>query len=603
MRLAWLALLVLQAAPAFADEVDGDAADALPVDDPAPAGSVQPSEALETQEALDAPQEGVWAWVKRLEGEILTEEAFEALRESEAIRVAEEALANSPSAQTESAEDLAAALRKDPLLLSSVDPNRFDIPVATNRDVQRWMRYFLGSGRRHFERYLARSATYRPLVEAKLAEAGLPQDLIYLAMIESGFNAHAHSHAGASGLWQFMPSTGRMYDLRVDWWVDDRRDPIKSTDAAVAHLADLHRMFKGDWLLAWSAYNAGPGRVRRAMAAGGTRDFWKLARGRHLPTETANYAPKLMAAAIIAKNAESYGFRVEPKAELAVDHVEVDTGASLDVLARCAGIDVDVLRHLNPGLRRFATPAEGYRLNLPQGTADAFLRAFAALPAAERVHYTHHTVKKGDTIGTIAKRYGVSPASVAQLNHLENADRIYVGMSLVIPRGPVAPTPDVSPARVRPDTHTVAAGDALSVLAARYGVSTAQLRTWNQLDGDVIQPGQTLRLHPPAATATRAARTVRYTVVAGDTASGVAARYGVSLDDLRGWNSLSSSATIRVGQVLEIRKPTWRQYTVRAGDSLGRIAQTNGCTVRQLKAWNSLSSDVIHPGQALRIRR
>ncbi|MFK7927675.1 MAG: lytic transglycosylase domain-containing protein, partial [Myxococcota bacterium] len=315
-----LSLALALGAPAAASKLNDDpsvppveSSQTLPVDDPAPA---EPAAVpLEDREATHAPQEGIWAWVVRLEGEILTPEMKRAIVErAREKRDQDAAGADGPADKADGSSKVASAkpAKTGPVVLSELDPDDYDIPLATNAHVRRWVNYFTGKGRPHFQRYLDRSAIYRPMMEAKLEAAGQPKDLVYLAMIESGFNAHALSHAGAGGLWQFMPATGRMYKLRVDWWVDDRRDPVKSTDAAVAHLGDLHKMFKGNWYLAWGAYNAGPGRIRGAMRRAGTSDFWKLVKGGHLPSETANYAPKLIAAAIVAKNAEQYGFIIKP---------------------------------------------------------------------------------------------------------------------------------------------------------------------------------------------------------------------------------------------------------------------------------------------------
>jgi len=559
--------------------------DSLPVDDAPPTGSAQapsasddpqtdPDTAPEARHdlvhapAVEAPVEGIWAWVARLEGEVLSDEAVEAMAEKAEAELAEGDLADelaAPKVPTELYDTPEQAVTVDPLRLAEVDPDAFDIPIRTDREVQRWMRYFLGPGRKHFQRYLDRSGRYVPMMQDRLQARGLPRDLVYLSMIESGFNPHALSSAGAGGLWQFMPATGRMYDLRVDWWVDDRRDPVKSTEAAVAHLADLHRMFKGDWLLAWCAYNAGPGRVRRAMSRAGTKDFWSLARGGHLPRETANYPPKLMAAAILSKNAERYGFSIDPAPPLQVDTVEVTGAAALDVLAELAGLTVDDLKHLNPGLRRTATPAEGYHLNLPLGVGSAFSTRLAKVPPDDRARFAQHTVKRGETLGRIAARYDVSTDALVKLNRLQDADRIVVGMSLLVP---------AQAGRATPTTIALAA-------------PVTQ------------QESQVSGVEPVKA----AERTVTYTVRAGDTLSGIAARYGVKTGDLVRWNSLKDPSSIRVGQALTIRQATWSLYEVRPGDSLGRIASRQGCTVSELRSWNDLTGDVIHPGQTLRIRK
>lgn len=575
------------AGPAWAGR-DTTVDDAPPAD--ASAEGASPAGPDRETPAAEAPTEGIWAWIHRLEGEVLTDEVAAAVAERAEVEAAEreaEEVLSAPSVPTRLYDDPEEALTVDPLRLAEVDPSAFDIPIRTDPEVQKWMRYFLGSGRKHFQRYLDRSGRYLPLMHDRLEARGLPRDLVYLSMIESGFNPNALSHAGAGGLWQFMPATGRMYDLRVDWWVDDRRDPVKSTEAAVAHLADLHRMFNGDWLLAWCAYNAGPGRVRGAMRRAGTDDFWKLARGNYLPRETANYPPKLMAAAILSKNAERYGFRITPAQPLQVDTVEVEGAAALDMLAELAGIDVDALRSLNPGLRRTATPSEGYTLNLPSGTAPGFLRKLAAIPDSERTRYVNHTVQRGDTLSRIAARYGVDTRTLVRLNRLQDANRIVVGMSLLVPREAGAPRSATLVAAASPP------GEAAAALDAAPGQTAVQAQAAPEPEGQAELVSATHGAPEP----------LRYTVRAGDTLSGIAARYGVSIGDLARWNRLSDPSAIRIGQALTVHRVLWRTYEVRSGDSLGRIAQRQGCSVDDLRTWNDLRGDLIHPGQTLRIRR
>ncbi|TVQ92909.1 MAG: LysM peptidoglycan-binding domain-containing protein [Deltaproteobacteria bacterium] len=588
--------------PAFAEDRISLPGGDVPVDDAPP---IEPPPEADPP-AIDAPDEGIWAWVARLEGEVLTPEAVEALRERVEVELAEESLSDelaAPDVPLDVYEDPTAGLDVDPLRLSEFDPARYDIPVVMNADVKKWMRYFLGNGRKHFQRYLDRSGAWLPLMEAELERAGLPRDLVYLSMIESGFNPHALSHAGAAGLWQFMPATGRMYDLRVDWWVDDRRDPVKSTTAAVAHLADLHKMFKGDWYLAWSAYNAGPGRVRRAAKSSGSTDFWTLSKGGHLPSETANYTPKILAAAIIAKDAERFGFTVQAAPPFQVDTVRVEGAISLSMLAQLAGVSVDELRSYNPGLRRAALPADGYDLHLPSGRGEAFEQALAAIPDSERVRFTRHTVARGETLGRIAQKHGVSTEELARANNLVDRNRIVVGMSLVVPR-PVNEPKEASQTAARPTAHTVRAGESISSVARAYGISTADLRTWNGLGTDVIHPGQVLSLQAQAEPdPVRRDRVVHYQVQSGDTLIGIGARYGVSVAELQGWNQISDPSAIRVGQVLEVRRDAWKTYVVQRGDSLVAIARRNECTVEQLRSWNQLAGSVIHPGQELKLRR
>ena len=307
----------------------------------------------------------------------------------------------------------------------------------------------------------------------KLEKEGLPRDLVYLSMIESGYNAHAYSHAAAAGLWQFIPSTARLYKMRVDWWVDDRRDPEASLDAAMAFLGELHQMF-GKWELAWASYNTGPGRVRRAMKKFGTDDFWVIEDGNYLHPETENYVPKIMAAAIIGKHPERYGFTdIAFQDELRYDTAKVEGSVELEVLAKCAGTTVKEIKALNPALRRFATPPEGYTLRVPVGSQGTFVAALAKVPKSKRVTVAHHKVRRGETVGAIASRYGVRVSDISRANGLKNANRVYVGQSLLIPgrSGSSTHVAAISgrtrtDAKTVPSTHTVRGGDTLSSIAA-----------------------------------------------------------------------------------------------------------------------------------------
>ncbi len=585
--------------------------------------SDQPAEVEDPAVQLTT-EEGVWTWVARMEGEIPDPEVVRATEELLEETRAEYALIddlNGPSVPLTFYQDPAASLAGDPLYLDLVDPSEFDIPIVVNPEVEKWVRYFTGDGRKYFARWLARSTRYRPMMYERLDAKGLPRDLVYLSMIESGYNAHAYSSAAAVGLWQFIQSTGRVYDLRIDWWIDDRRDPERSTDAALAFLADLHKMF-GDWELAWASYNGGPGRVRRSISSSGSKDFWTIAAGTWLHSETRNYVPKIMAAAIIGKHPERYGFTdIAYQDELVYDTAEVDGMVEITALARCAGVDEDTFRVLNPALRRWATPEGVTEVRVPAGRKDTFVAALGKLPAYERVAFVRHKVQRGETLSGIASRYNVSVAEMSRVNKLGNADRIFVGMSLVIPSGGMgelveaarvvsdAPAPKAAPSATRTRSHTVRSGDTLSGIAAKYAVSVADLRAWNRVKGDTIYVGQTLTLQGGSASASASTSSsvsnVRHTVARGESLSGIASRYGVPTAELQRWNDITDPSRILVGQVLTVRVPEARTttHTVVAGESLGAIARRYGCSVDEIVGWNKLSSTVIHPGQALKIRR
>jgi len=549
-----------------------------------------------------------------MDGEVPTQAAIKALEEME-----DEELAEAPTMKALGSVDVpkdvytdpVAAMSADPLFLDQVDPSEFDIPVEITPSVEKWVRYFNGPGRKYYARWMSRSTRYRPMMVKKLDAAGLPRDLVYLSMIESGYNAHAYSHAAAAGLWQFIPSTGRLYDMRVDWWVDDRRDPAKSTDAAIEYLSELNKMFDGDWYLAWAAYNGGPGRVRRSIKNSGTRDFWTIANGSWLHSETENYPPKIIAAAIIGHHPERYGFTdIDFKRELKYQTAKVEGSVELEVLSKAAGLSLDEFKYLNPGLRRWATPPEGYEVRVP--ASRKFLAQLQKVPHSKRLAYSRHKVERGETLSAIASRYGVTTQDISRASGLANVNRIYVGMELVIPRAGGAPPPPAktSTASTAPakravssaSSYTVASGDTLSQIGARYGVTTVQLQTWNTLSGTNISVGQVLKLQ--ADKAPSVARTVKHTVKSGETLTGIASKYKVQLSTLQKDNGISNASHIQVGQVLTVRTSDrgWVEYTVKGGDSLGAISNRTGHTVSEIQSWNNLSGSVIHPGQTLKLR-
>ncbi len=488
--------------------------------------------------------------------------------------------------------DPLAATAIDPLQLDRVNPAEFDIPIVTNAMVQKWMTYFLGRGRKYYGRYLMRSTKYLPMMHAELDRRGLPRDLVYLSMIESGFTTSATSYASAAGLWQFMPATARQYGLRVDWWADERRDPMRATSAALTYLNYLHKMFEGDWMLAWASYNGGEGRVGKECRRHGTTDFWTLVERGALHTETQNYVPKLMAAAIIGKHPERYGF-VGVKYQPPLDQitVEVPGGTGVDVIARSAGITDEQVLELNPGLRRWALPPDvpNWRVNLPTDKVEPFKVEFAKVPPEERVTLARHVVKKKETVSTIAKKYGVASEEIARLNHLGAKSKLKVGQELVVPARPGSSAlVSVAPAASAEPAAPAAKSSASKSAAASEGTTTTTART--------------------------------HTVVSGDTVSGVASKYKLSVSELKALNGLKSDK-ILLGQKLKVGvvavaaeegKPKskaapaeggTRSYTVKRGDTLGTIAERYDCSVSEIKSWNGLKGSTIYPGQKLKIKQ
>jgi membrane-bound lytic murein transglycosylase D len=375
----------------------------------------------------------------------------------------------------------------------------YQIPMVLNDSVENHLEYFKTRGRDVFQKWLDRSARYIPVMKDIFREKNLPEDLVYVAMIESGFNPYAISWARAVGPWQFMPQTGKLYGLKIDWWVDERKDPIKSTQAAAEHLKDLHNLF-GSWPLAMASYNAGAGKVQRAVLRTRSEDFWDLKASRYIRRETKNYVPKYMAATIIAKNPEAYGFTVQPYDLFVYDEVIITESIDLRLAARCAGTTYEVIKELNPELKRWVTPpdATNYVLRVPKGTGAVFSATFASVPADQKIRWERHLVAKGETLAGVATQYNTSPEAIRDINNLKK-NRIIPGKHLLIPVDANAKQQDVS--FLSPDQngkkqqilYRVRRGDNLTRIASKHDVTVADIRQWN--DGiRSVRAGQKIKL-------------------------------------------------------------------------------------------------------------
>src|SRR6266542_1522783 len=400
----------------------------------------------------------------------------------------------------------------------------YDIPIEVNEAVVGYIRFFQSrAARSHFVKWLGRSHRYMEKYRAILKEEGLPQDTVFLAMIESGFGNFAYSRARASGPWQFIGPTGKLFGLKQDFWVDERRDPEKSARAA-ARLLKLLRQQTGDWRLAWAGYNAGVGRIFKAKAKG-YDDFWQMAAsaGRKvLRAETKGYVPKLMAAAIVTKHPEAFGFRadeIDPQRWDEYAEVTIPSATLLAVVARAAGVTERALMDLNPELRRACTPPRAYQLKLPKGQEAVFAQAWPAIQGKVRMTFAGHVVRRGDTISSVAHHYGVPAEGIMEMNGLRTAKKLRVGQELIIPKplgggqlaAARAPEPAAKPrspkarqAQVADDqprrepavtqvaaaerlerarsTLRVQAGDTLWSISRRLGVELQQLCRWNGID-------------------------------------------------------------------------------------------------------------------------
>jgi membrane-bound lytic murein transglycosylase D len=335
------------------------------------------------------------------------------------------------------------------------------------------------------------------MISQILDECNLPPELLYLAMIESGLNPKAYSKAAANGMWQFIYSTGKMYGLERNWYIDERRDPEKATRAACAYITDLYGEFD-NWYLALAAYNAGEGRIRRGTRLHQTSDFWQL---HSLPRETRNYIPYFLAATIMAKSPEKYGFykKENPKAALAYDVVTIEKSADLTVLASSAETSFKTLQKLNPELRQSATPTTAYELKIPKGKKSKFAHNYNALPENERFapQFIAHKVKNGESLWTIAKKYRVSVHDVAAVNKIRNRSMIRIGQKLTIPVPGMnlASVPKSAMPGYNKVTYKVRRGDTLGHIAEDYNTRASTIRKWNGLKyGQHIYPGQKLTL-------------------------------------------------------------------------------------------------------------
>lgn len=441
----------------------------------------------------------------------------------------------------------------------------YDFPVVRNSQVEELLDYYTtGSGQRSFQLWLERSGRYLPLMQQIFAEAGLPQDLAMLALVESGFTSNAHSWANAVGYWQFIESTGRMYGLENDWWRDERRDVEKATRAAAQYLSDLHRIFDGDWCLAVAAYNAGPGKMRNAIRHHGTRDFWQLAQGSYLRAETKRYIPKLMAAIIISKEPERFGFtELNYAAPLAFDTVTLSHPTDLEVVAELTGADYASLKQLNPELKRWCSPpGEGhYVLRVPPGVAHGFAERYAAIPPQERIRYRRHELKAGESLALLAQRYNIRVNDIIDLNRIKDPRRLQIGQNLILPLHqeysslPMAELED-DYARSRRRSYTVRKGDSLWAIARKNAVTEKQLRVWNRLGwSDLLQPGQRLLVSAPSRAHENYApvRQIVYKVRKGDTLWDIGRQYSVDAGAIRQWNNLAENHIIRPGDELTLK--------------------------------------------------
>lgn len=507
------------------------------------------------------------------------------------------------------AENGSAAFFTDSLQTLALD----SIPIVLNKTVEKTIHYFTnGKGRKVFNTWLRRAGRYETLLKNILREEGVPEELFYLAMIESGLNPNARSYARAVGMWQFIAATGRAYGLNQSWWYDERRDVAKATRAAARHLRDLYQRF-GDWNLAIAGYNFNPNKIEKRMTQYNVSEFWELPR---LPRQTRNYVPTYLAAVTIAKNPQQYGFEVIPEDPLQFDTVTVRECVDLNVVAEAIGSSFKELKDLNPALLRWCTPpeVEKWVLNLPPGTRETFAAKYPELPKEKKVSWLHHRIRQGETLSTIARKYDVSMSEIQRINHLKGT-MIRAGGDLVIPipqgkehyqkylasENPLPRKSSTAAARKAPAParqplaevkgreryiYIVKKGDSLWDIAMAHGVTVSEIREWNGLEYTrLIQPGQELILWLPQDGAPQGSKKE----------GGAAPKQPETLLAQAERETLPTlSATVP-----ENGRET--VHTVRSGDTLWNIAREYEVSITDLKRWNGKRDNTIRPGEELKI--
>ncbi|HET7923175.1 MAG TPA: LysM peptidoglycan-binding domain-containing protein [Gammaproteobacteria bacterium] len=459
----------------------------------------------------------------------------------------------------------------------------FSLP-ATGGDgrVQGELNWFAGHGE-YLQRVATRARPYLYYIVQQIEARKMPLDVALLPVVESAFDPFAYSNARAAGLWQFIPGTGRHYDLKQDWWYDGRRDVAASTRAALDYLQYLHEMFDGDWLLALAAYNSGGGTVSRAIAYNQRRglptDFWHL----NLPAQTRAYVPRLLAICELVATPGHLGVDL-PAIPNTPYLAQVDVGGQIDLAtaARLAGISSEQMYLLNPGYNRWATDPEGpYTLLVPLDREAAFKQGLAGLPPHDRVQWGTHRVRSGETLGELAQRYHTTLKVLRELNGIHGST-IYLNQRLLVPvaRATLADNALKAAARVAklrqadgPHVHHVRSGESLWSIARRFGVDVRQLAEWNHISlHSVLRVGQRLVIRSRGPHLTTASfrtgpgpdetrRTIHYTVREGDSLSSISSRFRVTVDDIAGWNDIDTSDYLQPGQQLTLHVDVTAQST------------------------------------------
>jgi membrane-bound lytic murein transglycosylase D len=413
---------------------------------------------------------------------------------------------------------------------SDLERTAHDIPIPLNTQVLRYVELFQGRLREWFNAGLQRGSQYLPMIQDVFRAEGVPLDLAYVPLIESAFKPTALSRAKAKGIWQFMRGTAAENGLKHDWYIDERSDPEKATQAAAKYLMTLKEIFEGDWHLALASYNGGPGRVQRALKRTRRDDFWALANGRVLPRETREYVPMILAAIIIARNPVEYGFEEPSDPPPAFERVTLSTPVDLRRIAEWTGASIDDIQALNPELRRWTTPLRDsdYEIKVPAGTSDEVRTQLSLKDESELVALNWHTVKKGESLASIARKLKVRSADLAEANYLTTRSKVKSGQKLIVPREPT------------------------TLLAARTDRPAPLFATNTLQSGAALVTPAAVEEEPAKEEAESTLTRVVYRVKRGDSLSSIAQLFNTSVAALKRWNSKIKGTRIAAGDRLVI---------------------------------------------------